>query len=542
MALATARCWSRMHRLSMMRVGGVSAMRQVQLRLHTAATYASKCPKAQHSSRQVSHNSTSQSNLLSNLALNEPKRIPYWRNIPRWHDVEETDFMKYGWQVSADLEPAISNIQLSIIFQVRNIVQGKDKLLRFLQEVLPTKLPQSDTLDSELKHIHTRDDFLKDVEEGIKVASMAVRLTPHLLSVANWNDPLRDPIRRQFIPLKSTLVQDHPSLGLDSLHESQDSPVQGLVHRYPDKVLFLGKPQISSALRSISNKAKATSICPVYCRFCTRSYAVGESTDSVTKSSQKPSRRRWEAMFEYIENTPAVQDVVVSGGDSYYLHADHLRLIGERLLSMSNIKRVRFATKGLAVCPNRVIDPADDWTEALIAICENGRYVGKQVAIHTHFNHPNEITWITELAARHLFQRGVIVRNQTVLLRGVNDDIETMSTLIRQLADLNIQPYYVYQSDMVSGVEDLRTPLSTILELEKNIRGTIAGFMTPSFIVDLPGGGGKRLANSHEAYDPKTGVSIWKAPGVTAEKTYEYHDPIDIHVSAGTTAGDYRQT
>jgi lysine 2,3-aminomutase len=199
---------------------------------------------------------------------------------------------------------------------------------------------------------------------------------------------------------------------------------------------------------------------------------------------------------------------------------------------MPNIKRIRFATKGLAVCPNRIIDISDDWTEALISICKQGRSIGKQVAIHTHFNHPNEITWITELAARRLFERGVVVRNQTVLLRGVNDDVETMSTLIRKLADLNIQPYYVYQSDMVSGVEDLRTPLFTILDLEKSIRGTIAGFITPSFVVDLPGGGGKRLANSYETYDPATGKSTWRAPGVSGDKIFEYHDPVTIHDGA----------
>lgn len=152
--------------------------------------------------------------------------------------------------------------------------------------------------------------------------------------------------------------------------------------------------------------------------------------------------------------------------------------------------------------------------------------MGKQVAMHTHFNHPNEITWATERAAKFLFQRGVIVRNQSVLLKGVNDDVETMGSLIRRLADLNVQPYYVYQSDMVRGVEELRTPLSTILKLERMIRGTIAGFMMPSFIVDLPGGGGKRLAHSFESYDERSGVSVWKAPGVAGEEVFTYHDPI----------------
>lgn len=231
-------------------------------------------------------------------------------------------------------------------------------------------------------------------------------------------------------------------------------------------------------------------------------------------------------MLAHIEKTPAIQDVVVSGGDSYYLQPEHLTMIGERLLGIPHIKRFRFATKGLAVCPMRILDRTDGWSEAFIRLSDKGRHMGKQVAMHTHFNHPREITWATELAAQHLFQRGVIVRNQSVLLRGVNDDLATMSELIRKLADLNIQPYYVYQSDLVRGIEDLRTPLSTILDLEKNIRGTIAGFMMPSFVVDLPGGGGKRLANSYETYDSSSGVSTWKAPGVTGDEVFKYYDPI----------------
>ncbi|KXT05234.1 hypothetical protein AC578_8401 [Pseudocercospora eumusae] len=343
----------------------------------------------------------------------------------------------------------------------------------------------------------------------MKAAPMSVRLTPHMLSVANWNDPLSDPIRRQFIPLGSTITPDHPALTLDSLRETDDSPVPGLVHRYPDKVLFL-----------------ATSVCPVYCRFCTRSYAVGSNTESVTKASQKPGRKRWETMFEYIQSNPAVQDVVVSGGDSYYLQPAQLRLVGERLLSIPNVQRIRFATKGLGVCPMRILDAADEWSDVFIELSNQGRAMGKQVAMHTHINHPREMTWVTEKAARLLFQKGVMLRNQSVLLKGVNDDVPTMSSLVRRLADLNIQPYYVYQSDMVRGVEDLRTPLSKILELERHIRGTIAGFMMPQFVVDLPGGGGKRLANSFETYDEESGVSTWKAPGVAGDEVFTYHDPV----------------
>ena len=231
-------------------------------------------------------------------------------------------------------------------------------------------------------------------------------------------------------------------------------------------------------------------------------------------------------MFEYIESHPAIQDVVVSGGDSYYLQPEQLTAVGERLLSMPNIKRIRIASKGLAVCPMRIVDPEDGWASALIKLSDFGRSMGKSVALHTHFNHAREITWISELAARKLFAAGVTVRNQAVLLRGVNDSVEAMGALIRGLADLNIQPYYVYQGDMVQGLDDLRTPLSTIIDIEKHIRGTIAGFMTPTFVVDLPGGGGKRAVTSYESYDEVTGVSKWKAPGVKGEEIFEYHDPM----------------
>ncbi|KAJ4295679.1 hypothetical protein N0V88_004381 [Collariella sp. IMI 366227] len=333
---------------------------------------------------------------------------------------------------------------------------------------------------------------------------MTIRMTPYILSRVNWQDPRHDPIARQFLPLKSIMIPDHPKLVLDSLHEEADSPVKGLVHRYPDKALFL-----------------PISVCPTYCTFCTRSYAVGADTDTVTKASLKPGRRRWEEAFAYIENQPSLQDIVVSGGDTYYLTPEQIRLIGERLISMPNIKRFRFASKGLAA-----------------------KKAGKAMAWHTHFNHPNEISWISEAASQRLFEEGVMVRNQSVLLRGVNDDLETMSALIRGLADNKIFPYYVYQCDMVKTVEHLRTPLQTILDLEAQIRGSIAGFMVPSFVVDLPGGGGKRLACSYQSYDQSTGISTYTAPAVTGRdkenKVYKYYDPIDLlpGLIASRGAGD----
>ncbi|KAK5654966.1 hypothetical protein OQA88_6724 [Cercophora sp. LCS_1] len=422
---------------------------------------------------------------------NTEDRDEFWRKVPVWKDVSAEQFLSYHWGVS-------------------NTVQTSDKLKRFLDAVIPDHVP----LDKSGTQTMSREEFVQDVMDGVAAATMSIRMTPYILSRVNWRDPRHDPIVRQFLPMHSLMAPDHPKLALDSLHEAADSPVDGLVHRYPDKALFL-----------------PTSVCPTYCMFCTRSYAVGGNTGTVAKTSLKPTRKRWEEVFRYIESQPGLHDIVVSGGDSYYLQPAQLRYIGERLINMPNIKRFRFASKGLAVAPARVLDESDDWVNTLIDISNKAKRAGKAMAWHTHFNHPNEISWISSAASQKLFEAGVMVRNQTVLLRGVNDDIETMSKLIRQLADNNIFPYYVYQCDMVKKVEHLRTPLQTILDLEAKLRGSIAGFMMPSFVVDLPGGGGKRLACSYESYDPQTGVSTFTAPAVTGRdkenKVYEYYDPVD---------------
>ena len=144
-------------------------------------------------------------------------------------------------------------------------------------------------------------------------------------------------------------------------------------------------------------------------------------------------------MFAYILQTKSLKDIVVSGGDSYSLTLEQLYSIGSRLISIPHIRHLRIASKGLAICPSRIINDEDNWAEKLIEISDLGRENGKAVALHTHFNHPNEITWITRLAAMYLFRKGVTVRNQSVLIRGVNDDLPTMSSLIQTLADLNIQ-------------------------------------------------------------------------------------------------------
>ncbi|CAI6342372.1 unnamed protein product [Periconia digitata] len=356
------------------------------------------------------HHSRSSSRLCSTFyraqqytysAQTEKEKERYWNIIPAWKNVECEEFVSYR-------------------FQLRNTVNHA-KLTKFLIDVLPDALASSD--NPQLQHIRTKHDFIEDANSGLELAPMAVRLTPHILSRINWAAPLDDPIRRQFLPLKSSILEDHKSLTLDSLDEEADSPVPGLVHRYPGRALFL-----------------ATSICPVYCRFCTRSYAVGAPTETVSKSPQKPSRKRWETVFQHIEKDHSLRDIIISDGDAYYLSAEDLREIGERLLGIPHILRFRFASKGLAVAPGRILDQTDPWASTLIDLSNQGRRIGKQVCLHTHINHPNEITWITRSAANHLFANGVIVRNQSVLLRGVNDDVETMGNLIRSLSEINIQP------------------------------------------------------------------------------------------------------
>src|SRR4029077_4675072 len=211
------------------------------------------------------------------------------------------------------------------------------------------------------------------------------------------NDPYRDPLRRQFIPVSSRLLPDHPKLGLDSLGERADMPLEGLTPRYAHKALLL-----------------ALDTCPVFCRFCTRSYAVGIDTDEVEKFHLKVNAERWQKAFAYIASRNELEDIVISGGDAYQLRADQLAEIGNSLLAIPHVKRMRFATKGPAVMPQKILTD-EAWTDALTRVVEHGRKLHKEVVLHTHFNHPAEITAITEAAMNKLFERGIIVRNQSVL-------------------------------------------------------------------------------------------------------------------------------
>ncbi len=406
------------------------------------------------------------------LAHKDLLRGPFWRKIPAYAEVDEPTFLDHKWQS-------------------KHTITNVDKLLATVRGLVS-------------------EAFIHDAESGFQKAPMSVRVSPYLLSLIDWEDPYNDPLRIQFIPLSSRLLPDHPKLGLDSLSEMADAPVPGLTHRYTDKALFL-----------------PLDTCPVYCRFCTRSYAVGIDTTSVDKVSLNVNEARWQQAFAYIASRPELEDVVISGGDAYNLRPQQIRDIGETLLRMDNVRRMRYATKGPAVMPQKILTDSA-WLDALTHVVEMGRKLHKEVVLHTHFNHPKEITSITQDAMNLLFERGITVRNQSVLQRRVNDTQETMALLVKRLGHVNVHPYYVYVHDLVKGVEDLRTTLQTAIDLEKFVRGFTAGFNTPTFVVDAPGGGGKRDAHSYEFYDRTTGVSVYTSPAVKPGRYFYSFDPLNL--------------
>ena len=412
-----------------------------------------------------------------------------------------------------------------------------------------------------------------DYVEGTRTSAMTQKLTPYQLALIDYEQFQTCPVRKQFLPLASDRegIKTHPMLlqrggageelnedrfVLDSLSERQDAPTPGIVRRYHDKALFL-----------------ATSSCPTYCRFCTRSYGVGKDPPAVagtsfssiarTRTDEKysdeeeedkarnrrvylsPRRERWERCLAYLREETDIADVVLSGGDCFSLSSEQIFELGKSILKIPHIRRLRFGTKGLAALPMKLVDDTR-WVDALTRVVNFGRERFQHVCVHTHINTPIEVTTLqTRRAMRVLFDRGITVRNQAVLLRGVNvADIAgdarmssgnggatSMIELNRTLGDVQIEPYYVYLHDSIAGgSEDLKTSLVDLIRLEEKMRGRTAGFNTPTCVVDLPGGGGKRLALGALYYDPVTsGVACFR--GVSRE-------PRGRHATAGTEVDD----
>lgn len=408
-----------------------------------------------------------------------------WTKFKIWQDTPESDFGNHLWQ---------DKNSITRVTQLRAALEGL---------VSP--------------------NVLQDIEDGLAHAGMSIRLTPYIMSLIDWAHAATDPIRSQFLPMRSEQEPDHPCLTVDSLEEQDRSPVPSLVHRYPDKVLFL-----------------VTAVCPVYCQFCTRSYAVGQSTEVIQKE-KVTNARAWAGALDYIRDTPEIEDVVISGGDLARLKPASIRELGNSLLDIGHVRRFRFATKALSVEPMKFLTD-HCWLDAVTDVVDRARAMFKDVVIHTHFNHPNEVTPAVERAMRRLHSRGVFVRNQSVLLRGVNDDASTLRSLIKKLGRINIHPYYVYLCDMVKSIEHFRVPIRTAQRLEKEVRGVTAGFNTPLFIADTPIG--KRDVHSTEFHDEFYGVSAFISPNVDTARQCYYFDPIrslDAHGQMAWAAPEARE-
>ena len=284
---------------------------------------------------------------------------------------------------------------------------------------------------------------------------LPVGITPYYASLLHATDPTQ-PLRKSVVPVTGEYLRS-PGEADDPLGEDHDSPVPGLVHRYPDRVLFL-----------------VTGICTTYCRYCTRSRLVGAAGEKAIRRSDH------EAALDYIERTPSIRDVLLSGGDPLSLDDDKLEYLLMRLKKIPHIEFVRIGTKVPAVLPQRI-------TPSLLRLFR--RY--GPVWLSIHFTHPDEITPEVAEACGRLADAGVPLGSQTVLLAGVNDNVETMKKLMHELLKIRVRPYYLYQCDPITGSAHFRTPVEKGLEIIRGLRGHTTGYAVPHYVIDAPGGGGK---------------------------------------------------
>lgn len=315
----------------------------------------------------------------------------------------------------------------------------------------------------QVKHrIETFDELRKYIklteaeEEGVKksLETLRMAITPYYLSIIDLNNP-DCPIRKQAIPSVMELHMSKADL-LDPLHEDEDAPVPGLTHRYPDRVLFL-----------------ITDMCAMYCRHCTRRRFAGQT------DSESPSERIQKGI-DYIARTPEVRDVLLSGGDALLISDKLLENIIQKLRQIPHVEIIRIGTRVPVVMPQRITDDLVNMLKKYHPIW-----------INTHFNHPDEMTPEAVESCRKMADAGIPLGNQSVLLRGVNDNTDIMKKLVHKLVFNRVRPYYIYQCDLSMGLEHFRTPVSKGIEIIENLRGHTSGYAVPTYVVDAPGGGGK---------------------------------------------------
>jgi lysine 2,3-aminomutase len=308
------------------------------------------------------------------------------------------------------------------------------------------------TVDALEKIVHLTSMEIQGIEECLRSLRMAI--TPYYATLINPDNP-EDPIRKQAIPTKLEISESREDME-DPLSEEIDSPVKGITHRYPDRVLFL-----------------ITDQCSVYCRHCTRRRMAG-TTDCTLPKGQLQNA------IDYIKRTPQIRDVLISGGDSFLVSDETIDFILGSLRKIPHVEVIRFGTRTPVVLPQRI-------TSDLCSILRKYH----PIWVNTHFNHPYEITAQSKEACEKLVDAGIPLGNQTVLLKGVNDCPYIIRKLVQDLVKMRVRPYYLYQCDLSSGIEHFRTPVSKGIEIMELLRGHTSGFAVPTYVIDAPGGGGK---------------------------------------------------
>jgi lysine 2,3-aminomutase len=409
---------------------------------------------------------------------------PDWRRFPGYKDVSKEEWESSVWQRK---------------HTVKNLVE--------LQAVLGALLP---------------DDLLQSMERDQKErATMSILLPPQMINTMNEKDLWSDPVRRYMLPAFADRHPDwpnHPKATRDSLHEHDMWAVEGLTHRYPTKVL-----------------AEMLATCPQYCGHCTRMDLVGNDVPQVEKLRfQTPQKDRWQHMLDYLRKNKSVRDVVVSGGDIANLAITQLEPFVSALLDIENIRDIRLASKGLMGVPQHFLQ--DAVLAGLDRLAKKANERGVALALHTHVNNAAQVTPLVAKAAKKLREMGFRdVRNQGVLLRGVNSTAKDLLELCFTLQDFgNILPYYFYMCDMIPNSEHWRLSVHEAQQLQHDIMGYLPGFATPRIVCDVPFVG-KRWVHQIADYDRVRGISYWTKnyrTGIEYDdpealtRRYEYFDPI----------------
>ncbi|HHW01513.1 MAG TPA: lysine 2,3-aminomutase [Thermoanaerobacterales bacterium] len=335
-----------------------------------------------------------------------------YREIPLWKDVSEKEWKDWRWQLAHRI--------------------------------------------TELEELKKVIDLTEEEQEGIKecLKTLRMAITPYYATLIDPENTA-DPVRRQAVPTSLELKKSESDI-IDPLHEDIDSPVPGITHRYPDRVLFL-----------------VTDQCSMYCRHCTRRRWAGQTDRTMPKE-------KLDGAIDYVRSNPKVRDVLISGGDGLLVSDEMLEYIIKSLRMIPHVEIIRIGTRTPVVLPYRI-------TLELVKMLKKYH----PLWINTHFNHPKEITEESKKACEMLADAGIPLGNQSVLLKGINDCPFIMKKLVQELVKIRVRPYYIYQCDLSVGIEHFRTSIGKGIEIIEHLRGHTSGFAVPTFVVDAPGGGGK---------------------------------------------------